>query len=289
MPTSPSCRPKARSSPRARPRRWRIEAFAPLLPELIGGSADLAHSNLTLWKGSKSVASRRSQRQLHLLRRARVRDDRDQQRPGPARVLHPVRRDLPGVQRLRAQRRAHERADGRARDPRLHARLDRPGRGRPDPPADRAPGLAALHPQQRRVASVRRGRVGGVLEARRSSATTARAAWSSRARTCAHQPRSDAAGRRHRARRLRAAAIRQRRAGADPDRDRLGSRPRRCRPPRSCGDKRARGVDAVDRRVRPPGRRVPRSRCCRRPAASASPSKPASPTSGASTSASTAR
>ena len=34
-----------------------IETFAPLLPELIGGSADLAHSNLTLWKGSKSVAS----------------------------------------------------------------------------------------------------------------------------------------------------------------------------------------------------------------------------------------
>ncbi|MEP6633880.1 MAG: transketolase, partial [Luteimonas sp.] len=34
-----------------------IEAFAPLLPELVGGSADLAHSNLTLWTGSKSVAS----------------------------------------------------------------------------------------------------------------------------------------------------------------------------------------------------------------------------------------
>ncbi|MDR7191716.1 transketolase [Luteimonas terrae] len=34
-----------------------IEAFAPLLPELVGGSADLAHSNLTLWKGSKSAAS----------------------------------------------------------------------------------------------------------------------------------------------------------------------------------------------------------------------------------------
>ena len=32
-----------------------IETFAPLLPELIGGSADLAHSNLTLWKASKSV------------------------------------------------------------------------------------------------------------------------------------------------------------------------------------------------------------------------------------------
>lgn len=34
-----------------------IENFAPLLPELVGGSADLAHSNLTLWKGSKSVNS----------------------------------------------------------------------------------------------------------------------------------------------------------------------------------------------------------------------------------------
>ncbi|MDR2871212.1 MAG: transketolase, partial [Xanthomonadaceae bacterium] len=34
-----------------------IEAFAPLLPEMIGGSADLAHSNLTLWKSSKSVTT----------------------------------------------------------------------------------------------------------------------------------------------------------------------------------------------------------------------------------------
>jgi transketolase len=34
-----------------------IEAFAPLLPELIGGSADLAHSNLTVWKGSQPVTS----------------------------------------------------------------------------------------------------------------------------------------------------------------------------------------------------------------------------------------
>jgi transketolase len=32
-----------------------LEAFGPHLPELIGGSADLAHSNLTLWKGSKDV------------------------------------------------------------------------------------------------------------------------------------------------------------------------------------------------------------------------------------------
>jgi transketolase len=32
-----------------------LDAYGPLLPELIGGSADLAHSNLTLWKGSKDV------------------------------------------------------------------------------------------------------------------------------------------------------------------------------------------------------------------------------------------
>jgi transketolase len=32
-----------------------IEAYAPALPELIGGSADLAGSNLTLWSGSRGV------------------------------------------------------------------------------------------------------------------------------------------------------------------------------------------------------------------------------------------
>ncbi|UCH49469.1 MAG: transketolase [Betaproteobacteria bacterium] len=33
-----------------------LEAFAPLMPELIGGSADLAGSNLTMWSGSKPVS-----------------------------------------------------------------------------------------------------------------------------------------------------------------------------------------------------------------------------------------
>ncbi len=33
-----------------------IEALAPALPELVGGSADLASSNLTLWSGSKGVS-----------------------------------------------------------------------------------------------------------------------------------------------------------------------------------------------------------------------------------------
>ncbi|MFV8825540.1 transketolase [Thauera sp. WH-2] len=33
-----------------------IEAYAPKLPELLGGSADLAGSNLTLWSGAKGVS-----------------------------------------------------------------------------------------------------------------------------------------------------------------------------------------------------------------------------------------
>ncbi|HEV2622870.1 MAG TPA: transketolase [Frateuria sp.] len=34
-----------------------LDAFGPLLPELIGGSADLAGSNLTKWKGSKDAGN----------------------------------------------------------------------------------------------------------------------------------------------------------------------------------------------------------------------------------------
>jgi len=33
-----------------------LEGFGPLLPDLIGGSADLAGSNLTLWSGSKGIS-----------------------------------------------------------------------------------------------------------------------------------------------------------------------------------------------------------------------------------------
>ena len=33
-----------------------LNAFGPLLPELVGGSADLAASNLTLWQGSKGLS-----------------------------------------------------------------------------------------------------------------------------------------------------------------------------------------------------------------------------------------
>ncbi len=201
------------------------------------------------------------QGQLRLLRRARVRHDRDRQWPRVARWFHSVRRHLPGVLRLRAQRGAHERADPRARDPRLHARLDRPGRGRPDSPAGRAHGVLALHPEQPPVASVRRGGIGGVVEGgdRAQGRAVVPGVLAAEPQASAAQR---AAGGRHPARRLRAVRSAGHEVPGDPDRHRLGS---------GAGDgsfaragaarrSRARGVDAVHRSVRRAAAGIPRRR-----------------------------
>ena len=42
-----------------------IQAFAPLLPEILGGSADLAGSNLTLWKGAEGVQDNAAGNYVH--------------------------------------------------------------------------------------------------------------------------------------------------------------------------------------------------------------------------------
>lgn len=42
-----------------------LDAFGPLLPEFLGGSADLAPSNLTIWKGSKSIKDDRAGNYIH--------------------------------------------------------------------------------------------------------------------------------------------------------------------------------------------------------------------------------
>ena len=243
-----------------------IEAFAPLLPELIGGSADLAHSNLTLWKGSKSVASDDADANYIYLRRARVRDDRDQQRPGACTACFiPYDATFLVFSDYARNARAHERADGRARDPRLHARLDRPGRRRPDPPADRAPGLAALHPAT-------------TTSGARATRSSRRCAW--RAAIERHDGpsclvfsrqnlRAPAAQRRSRSPTSRAAATCCATASARRELILIatGSEVELAMQAADAAraTARARGVDAVDRRVRPPGRRVPRSRCCRTP------------------------
>ena len=92
-----------------------LNALGAAIPEMLGGSADLTGSNNTNHKGSKPCHRGDAWRQLPSLRRARVRHDRDHERHRAARRLHPVRRHLPGVLGLRAQRRAHGCADEAAR------------------------------------------------------------------------------------------------------------------------------------------------------------------------------
>ena len=91
-------------------------------------------------EGDRPRRQRRAHRQLRELRRARVRHERDRQRPRAARRLHSLRRHLPHFLRLRAQRAADGGAHEAAHDLRLHARLDRAGRGRAYASIDRACG-----------------------------------------------------------------------------------------------------------------------------------------------------
>ena len=120
-----------------------LQWAAAQVPELVGGSADLAPSTLhrdrrrrrrrggltttgaTSTSGSASTRWARSSTgsTLHYLRGLRL--------------------DVPRVQRLHARLDPARGADGLPVDLRLHARLDRARRGRPDAPADRAAGGAA--------------------------------------------------------------------------------------------------------------------------------------------------
>ena len=132
-----------------------LTALADVLPELWGGSADLAESNNTTIEGADSfgpeiTATRMWKRQPvrpdAALRHPRARDGLDPQRHRAARPDPPLRRHLPRLHRLHARRGPAGRADEVAGHLRVDARLDRPRRGRPDPPAGRAPGRAAGHP-----------------------------------------------------------------------------------------------------------------------------------------------
>ncbi len=51
------CQQKAEKIASRKASQNTIEAFSPLLPELLGGSADLAGSNLTMWSGSKPLTA----------------------------------------------------------------------------------------------------------------------------------------------------------------------------------------------------------------------------------------
>jgi transketolase len=111
------------------------------------------------WQGSKRRdARRRRQRQLRLLRRARVRHDRDHERlalhggfipyGGTFLVFSDYARNAVRMAALMQVRVIFV----------LHARLDRPRRGRPDAPADRARREPARDPEHDALAPLRRGR-----------------------------------------------------------------------------------------------------------------------------------
>ena len=110
-----------------------------------------------------AVGRRRPVRPHPALRHPRARDGRDPQRDRAARPHPPVRRHVPGVLRLHARGGPAGRADAGPGDVRVDARLDRPRRGRPHPPAGRAPGRAAGDPGPVRRAPRRRQRDRGRL------------------------------------------------------------------------------------------------------------------------------
>ena len=112
-------------------------------------------------------------------------------------------------------------------DPRLHARLHRGRRGRPDAPAGRAPRLAARDPGPARVPARRRERGRRDLAVSWPRSSASRRSSSSRARRCRRSTaRPSGAGVGRRPGRLRPRRCRGRRARRHPDRDRIGGRAR---------------------------------------------------------------
>ena len=144
-----------------------LNAIAPILPELWGGSADLAESNNTDARGPAVVPAggppiegfpRRALRPGAALRHPRARDGLDPERHRAARRHPPVRRHVPDLQRLHARRCSARGDHETAGHLRLDARLDRSRRGRPDASADRAAGRAARDSWPRRRSAGRRER-----------------------------------------------------------------------------------------------------------------------------------
>ena len=163
-----------------------INAIAPLMPELWGGSADLAGSNNTTIESAPSFvpSSRTTEewkadpyqgRVLHFGIREHgmgaimngIAAD------GLTRVFGGTFLTFSDYMRGCGPRRRAQPAAGHLR---LDPRLDRPRRGRPDAPADRAPRRAARDARARRRPARRRQRDRGRLAGRSSSAPTGPAA-----------------------------------------------------------------------------------------------------------------
>ncbi len=142
-----------------------IQWAAAALPTLVSGSADLEPStNTEIEDGGSVTRDDFSGRNVHY----GVREH------GMGAIVNGL--NLHGVRAFGSTffnfldymkgSRAAGRADGAGRDPRVHARLDRPGRGRPDPPAGRAPGAPARHAERELRAARGRQRDGAGVEVR---------------------------------------------------------------------------------------------------------------------------
>ena len=124
-----------------------MAAFAEFAPTMIGGAADLVESTKTVFEGAGEF-SRVHARAQRAVRHPRARDGRDRQRRRRARRdRQALRLDVPDLLRLHARLGAPVGADGPAGGVGVDARLGRPRRGRPDPPAGRALRGAARDPR----------------------------------------------------------------------------------------------------------------------------------------------
>ncbi len=199
------------------------QCVGPALPEILGGSADLTGSNNTLFKGARTITPGAETRGNYL--HYGVREF------GMTAIMNGV--SLHGgfiryggtfLVFSDYARNAVRLAclDEAAHHPGVHARLHRPGRGRSDPPADRAPEQPARHAQHEPVASVRCGRDRGGLDTSRSSARDRRALVLTR-QALPQQPRTRGAAGRYPPRRLRPDRV-QRHARVPGDRHRLRGR-----------------------------------------------------------------
>ena len=164
-----------------------LNAIAPRVPWLIGGSADLAGSNKTLVQGCRRFRPDGPRRSQPALGHPRARDGRGLIGHVRAWRRASVRRQLPDLHRLRAPRDPAGQPDGPAGDLRHDARFHRSGRGRAHAPAGRAPRVATRHAGPVRHPARGRERDNGSLARRtpaddRSDPPRAHAAEAARAR-----------------------------------------------------------------------------------------------------------
>ena len=146
-----------------------IEAYAATLPEMIGGSADLTGSVFTNWSGSRTVTREAPGNYVYFGVRefAMAAIANGLALHGGFIPYHGTFLTFSDYMRNAVRMAALMKLRV---DLRVHARFDRPGRGRTDAPVDRARGEPAPHPAARRLAAVRHRRDGASRGRPRSSA-----------------------------------------------------------------------------------------------------------------------